>query len=289
MRALVLGAVLAVGLAGVFQFERRPEMSAIAHGRELAVSNGCYACHGTSDNDPRHNIRQTAAGAWKAKSIPTFWENGIDDAELLTEWITKGVPASEAENHRRLFIQMPAYESFMKPAEIDAVAAWILSEGIRLSQDPDGATVKGELSVQEVRELKPDELVVMGDRLSRRHGCYQCHGELGQGGVANPASFKGYIPGFFGSDFLKLTGDGDRDEIGYWLDHGRGRAVEAGATGAFAKRYFDAQAIGMPAYRDQLNATEKAVLTEYLLWLNQEGPLSAKKLERVMRLLNDEK
>jgi mono/diheme cytochrome c family protein len=182
---------------------------------------------------------------------------------------------------------MPAYDAFMKPTEIEAISAWILAEGIRLSQagGPDEIPL---LALADVAGLAPNRLLALGDALSRRHGCYQCHGELGQGGVANPASFKNTIPGFFGHDFRELTDGGDRDEILHWIDHGRGQAIESGLTGAVAKRFLDGQAIGMPGYRDRLNEVEKSILTEYLLYLNKTGPLSAKELERILKLLTEE-
>lgn len=281
---------LAAGVTGAalaLQYERQPELSVVSHGKDLAVANGCFACHGTSDSDQRANFRQLASGEWRPKSIPTLWENGIDRADVLNEWIAKGVTAKEAEAHKRLFIQMPAYEGFMKPAEIEAVSAWILAEGIRLSQGggPDEIPLP---AIADVAGLAPNRLLALGDALSRRHACYQCHGELGQGGVKNPASFKNTIPGFFGADFLELTAGGDRDEILYWIDHGRGRALESGLTGSLAKRFLDGQAIGMPGYRDHLTEVEKAVLTEYMLYLNKSGPLSAKELERILKLLTEE-
>lgn len=283
----LLGSAAAIaGLAIAVYVERRAEVSVVTHGRNLAVSNGCFACHGTSDADQKANFRQDTAGGWKSKSIPSLWENGIDQLDVLNEWIAKGVIAKEAEEHKRLFIQMPAYEGFMKPKEIEAVSAWILAEGIRLSQGG-GPDEIPETPIEKVRELPPDRLLALGDALSRRHGCYQCHGELGQGGVSNPASFKSAIPGFFGDEFRALTDGGEREEILHWIDHGRGRALESGFTGILAKRFLDGQAIAMPAYRDHLSESEKAVLTEYLLYLNKAGPLSGKELERILALLNE--
>jgi mono/diheme cytochrome c family protein len=273
----------------VFQIERRPEFSEIARGRTLAVANGCFACHGTSDADSRVNRRQVSPGIWKSKSIPTFWDNGIDRRDVLVDWITHGVPKDEADAHRKLLIQMPAYEKFMTAPDIEAVAAWILSEGIRLSQSAtENAASELPASEDAIRQLDRDHLLAVGDRLSRRHGCYQCHGEFGQGGIENPASFKGYIPGFFGADFMKLTNHADPAEILHWIDSGRGKEIESGALGSLAKKYLDHQAIGMPAYRDQLTTLEKTALVEYLLLLNQEGALSAKKLESLLQLLNEE-
>jgi mono/diheme cytochrome c family protein len=279
-------AAIGAALVVVLQIERQPELSVVAHGKNLAVANGCFACHGTSEGDQKANFRQLSSGGWKSKSIPTLWENGIDSVEVLNEWIAKGVTAKEAEEHKRLFIQMPAYETFMSPAEIEAVSAWILTDAIRLSQG--SAPAKLSLpSISEIPQLAPDRLFALGDALSRKHGCYQCHGELGQGGVANPASFKNTIPGFFGHDFRELTEDGDRGEILHWIDTGRGRAIESGLTGSLAKRFLDGQAIGMPAYRDQLSEAEKTLLTEFLLYLNSAGPLSAKELERILKLLSE--
>ena len=285
---LVVGAALITAMV-VFQLERRPEVSEIARGRTLALANGCFACHGTSDADTRVNRRQINPGTWKPKSIPTFWENGIDRREVLVDWITHGVPKEEAEAHRKLLIQMPAYEKFMTASDIEAVAAWILSEGIRLSQST-VASAASELpaSAEAIHQLDRDHLLALGDRLARQHGCYQCHGEFGQGGADNPSSFKGYIPGFFGADFMKLTNHADPAEILHWIDFGRGKEIESGALGALAKKYLDDQAIGMPGYRDQLTPLEKTALVDYLLLLNKEGPLSAEKLESLLQLLNEE-
>lgn len=282
---LGLGGLMA-GIAVALEMERRVDVSPVARGRALAIANGCFACHGNSEGDQRANFRQLASGSWKPKSIPTLWENGIDSAEVLHEWIAKGVTADEAENHKRLFIQMPAYADFMTPGEIDAVSAYILSDAVRLSQGAGSAKIALPKE-SEIAQLPPDRLLVLGDALSRQQGCYQCHGELGQGGIENPASFKNAIPGFFGADFRDLTDGGDRDEILYWIDHGRGRAIESGLTGTLAKRFLDRQAIDMPAYRDHLSSTEKTILTEYLLYLNKAGPLTAKELERILKLLSE--
>ena len=284
----LLGAVVVItGLTTLLHFERRAELSIVTQGRNLALAHGCFACHGTSEMDERANFRQLTSGQWKPKSIPTLWENGIDRADVLTEWITHGVTAKDAEAQKRLFIRMPAYADFMNTTEIEAVSAWILSEGIRLSQGggPDEIPLP---EIDGIAQLEPDRLFALGDVLSRRHGCYQCHGELGQGGVENPHSFKNTIPGFFGHDFRELTENGDRAEILHWIDHGRGHSIESGLTGSLATRFLDGQAIEMPAYRDHLNDNEKAVLTEFLLHLNKAGPLPAKDLERILKLLSEE-
>jgi hypothetical protein len=273
---------------GLLWAERRAEVSPVAHGETLAKESGCFACHSRAESERRVDFRQISLGVWKPKTIPTLTENGIDQTEILKDWIANGVPAGEAAKHRQLFIQMPAYRSFLKPGEIEDICAWILSEGIRISQAgttaPTAATP--DLATP-MANLTGDQLMIAGDRLARAQGCYQCHGELGQGGADNLASFKGYMPGFFGADFAELTHNLDRAEIIHWIDTGRGRAIEAGLTGGIASYFLDHQAIKMPAYHSRLTASETNLLADFLVLLNKEGPLSAKRLESLLRLLTE--
>lgn len=265
--------------------ERRQEVSPVARGAVLAASSGCFACHSRSEGDQRGNFRRLEDGTWRARAIPTLWENGLDEVAVLTDWIANGVPAEEAQRHRQLFIQMPAYRGHLSAEDIDAVSAWILSEAIRLSSS---SPLRASAQPTGTPRATADEILVEGDRLSRLHGCYQCHGELGQGGVSNPASFKGYVAGFFGHDFNALTSGGDRQEVRYWIDRGRGRALESGVTGRLASLFLDRQAIKMPAYEHRLTEQEKNILTDYLLALNKAGPLPAKELERRLKLLTED-
>lgn len=287
---LVIGLLAVLGLSGVvfYHFESQPELSPVARGEKLAVASGCFACHGRSDAEDRFDLRQTSPGTWKTKSIPTVWEDGIDRADVIIDWITHGVPARGAEKHKQLLIQMPAYEKRLSSEEIDSIAAWVLAEGLRLTHghgNPERDTPS--IDAAGISKLTPDQLFVLGDRLSRQHGCYQCHGEFGQGGAANLASFKGTIPGFYGREFRELTAEGDRTEILHWIEYGRGLAIESGFTGRIAKKFFEKQAIGMPGYRDHLSETEKTLLTDYLLLLNKLGPLPAKEVERIGQLLSE--
>ncbi len=280
----VLLALLALGVAGtiLLQLEKQPEYSPVSRGAKLVDTAGCLACHGRGDGEKRFNLRQKE-DKWAAKNNPTFWDGEITKVDKLVEWIENGVVADEVEKHKKLFIQMPAYKNRLKPDEIEAIAAWILAEGLKITQGTGPEALP--LPPLTGQTLKSDQLLVLGDRLSRKLGCYQCHGELGQGGGPNLGSFKGYIPGFFGQDFLKLTAQGDRAEVLHWIDHGRGQAIESGLVGKFTKKYFEGQATPMPAYRDQLTAPEKELLADYILLLNKSGPLPAKEIERIVTLL----
>jgi len=281
---LVLLVLLVAGICGtvLLQYEKQPEHSPVSRGARLVEEAGCFACHGRSEEERRFNLRLATPGQWRDKSNPSLWEAGITEVDELVDWIANGVPADEAEKHRQLFIRMPAYKDRLTAGEIEDIAAWILAEGLKLTVEP-GARMPANATPGAART--PDQLFVAGDRLARQTGCYQCHGELGQSGVANPDSFKGYIPGFQGRDFLELTANGNRAEILHWIDHGRGQAIEAGLLGRVAKKYLDGQAIPMPGYRDQLTAADKELLADYLLHLNKSGPLPAREIERLTRLL----
>lgn len=284
---VLLGLLLAaIGGTIVFQIEKMPDESPVGRGHKLAVQAGCFACHGGGDGEVRFNLRQ-ANDKWTGKPNPTFWENGITESDVLVDWITNGVPAAQAARHKKLFIQMPAYKDRLKPDEIDAIAAWILAEGLKFTQTA-AALKEKPAATPATKPANEDELFLAGDQLSRKLGCYQCHGELGQGGIPNPDSLKGYIPGFFGKDFRALTANGDRGEVLYWIDHGRGRAIESGPLGRIAKYYFEGQATQMPGYRDQITAVEKELLADYLLLLDKKGPLTAKDVEKILLKLDQE-
>jgi mono/diheme cytochrome c family protein len=277
---LLVGLVLGIAGTVVLQIERQPESSPVSRGARLAEQAGCFACHGRGDEEPRFNLRPASPDGWRRKANPSLASLDIDKVDELVDWITHGVVAREAESHKKLFIRMPAYQDRISPGEIEDIAAWILAERLKYTA-PSNPT-----SSPVTKPMTSDQLLVAGDPLARAQGCYQCHGELGQGGVANPASFKGYIPGFQGKDFLKLTDQGARSEILHWIDHGRGQAIESGLLGGIARKYFNEQAIPMPGYRDQLTPAEKDLLADFLLLLNKSGPLPAREVERLVNLIN---
>lgn len=288
--AVTVGIIAAFAvLAGWFyRYETKPESSPVSRGAQLATAAGCYACHGTSIDDPRANF-QLRDSTWRSTGIVPIWEEEHSAQSIIT-WVTHGVPESKRESHENLLMQMPAYgdDGHFTASEIDDIAAWALAVGMKGFQGYDNLDEDmPELSADEVADLDEGELVLLGDRLSRQVGCYQCHGELGQGRIDNPASFKGYIPGFQGDDFLKLTANGDPAEVRHWIETGRGRAIESGLLGGMAKKYFDKQAIPMPGYADVLSSAEIDLLVRYTLWLQQKGPLSAAEVEHFAALIDD--
>lgn len=289
---LTLGLLVGAALGGVFYAaERAPESSPVSRGARWVTDAGCFACHGQEESDPRRNFRRNGEGdatTWRRAGIDLIWGDGEVSAAEVADWVTHGVSERARERHRRLLVQMPAYgdHGHLTASQIDDVTAWVLAEGLRRA-DGLGNTL-GEipaLSPAEITALPADKLLGYGDRVARKYGCYQCHGELGQGRVSNLASFKGYIPGFQGADFRKLTVHGAADEVRHWIEHGRGRAIESGLLGPLAKRFTDHQAIPMPAYAGVMTEGEMGLLVRYVQELNRRGPLDAAGVDAVIDVI----
>ncbi|MEH6570896.1 MAG: hypothetical protein V7709_17575 [Halioglobus sp.] len=123
---------------------------------------------------------------------------------------------------------------------------------------------------------EPDNLLFAGEQLVRKYHCFQCHGELGQGGFSNSGALKGYVPGYFGDDFKTLTNNGDPRSVRKWIMHGMDNdIVEAPVLGPIAKFFFNRQAISMPRYHS-LDSSEVSILVSYVIAINGYGPMTAK-------------
>lgn len=117
--------------------------------------------------------------------------------------------------------------------------------------------------------------LIAGEQLARQYYCFQCHGELGQGGFPNQGSLKGYIPGYFGDDYLYLTNDGDVESIESWIRHGiEPNLISQPLVGYFASYFIAKQSIQMPHF-DSLPEREIRTLVNYVELLHSFGPLDS--------------
>lgn len=124
-------------------------------------------------------------------------------------------------------------------------------------------------------QIKIDSSLTAGEQLARKYHCFQCHGQLGQGGFENAKSFKGYVPGYFGTDFKILTRNADPDSVREWIMHGIDSAIlEKPVIGRVAEFFFTRQAVNMPSYKS-LEPEEIETLVNYVIALNQFGPMTA--------------
>lgn len=130
---------------------------------------------------------------------------------------------------------------------------------------------------QRLSTAVPNRLL-QGESLVREYGCFQCHGDLGQGGFRNKGALKGYIPGYFGEDFKILTRDAAAESITAWIRHGVDPSLfDFGLTGYFARTFLNRQAVKMPQFRF-LPQDEIRILTEYLIALHEYGEMDASDL-----------
>jgi mono/diheme cytochrome c family protein len=139
---------------------------------------------------------------------------------------------------------MPAYEEFINAGELDdLVATFKVLSG--MVGPPRGTPARA------------------GFDLGREWKCFSCHGAAGAGGLPNPGSFTGFIPGWYGADFEDLVSD--RQEFDTWIRDG---TIPRLSGHPIAKFFLKRQRVQMPAYReitpDQLDA-----LWAYTKWLEE--------------------
>ena len=159
-------------------------------GREVATRLGCFGCHGPNGKGGVSN-----PGSFKGYIPP--WDGDdfaalVEDEEELRQWILKGQitrfernPLATYFTHGQI-IQMPAFESVLKPGELEALSSYIY-----WLRDENKPQVKDWVE-DEVPELP--SIVARGDWLFHRAGCTACHGPAGAGGVPNKNASGGYVP-----------------------------------------------------------------------------------------------
>jgi len=217
-------------------------------GRKVAVASGCFACHGANGSGGIANPEG------KDGVVPALAGGELmmwaESPEELRHWILKGLPLNEQEQRSGLSagqktgraLAMPAYEGRLSDAQMGDLIAYIKSiSGLQFPGD--SSTAAG---LEKIYEL----------------GCFNCHGPMGTGGVANPGSLKGYIPGFFGEDYDELVPG--RSDLQEWITDGVSKAM---ADNPIAAALLASQAIKMPAYGEHLSKDEIDDLAAAVQWL----------------------
>lgn len=211
------------------------ESNALLRGAELAEANACLGCH----LPPRNREIPNPGSQWG--SVPRFGGGSASlyvtsRAEIeefirygaLREWLEDASISATLESQ---LLRMPAYEEHLDEGEIDDVVAWVGAvEGI---------------------ELPGDEAARLGRNLAWKHGCVACHGVEGAGGVDNPGSLGGFVPGFAGDNFVDLVRD--EAEFREWVRTGR---LERLGSWRIIRWFWARQRLGMPAYEDVLTDEE---------------------------------
>lgn len=190
-------------------------------------------------------------------TVPAFGSGNTfmyDSTErrVIEEYVRYGAPRdwlgdpATAERLAGQRLRMPAYEDRLSDGEIrDLVAYASAVEGVGL---PAGAAVAA------------------GRALARRHGCLSCHGVEGSGGLPNPGSMGGFVPGFAGRNFTDLVRG--EDEFREWVLDGTLERLE---SNGLVRYFWRRQEIAMPAYRGELADEEIGELWEWVRAVRGDG------------------
>lgn len=136
--------------------------------------------------------------------------------------------------------------------------------------------VRLKRSFQQRAQSPNQNRLLQGEILARQYNCFQCHGELGQGGFRNAGALKGYIPGYFGNDFALLTQNGESESVQTWIRRGIDPVLYSKPIeGKIAEFFIDRQEISMPIFSALPDATIQ-VLADYVILLNEFGAMDAK-------------
>lgn len=214
------------------------EINSISKGARLAIEKGCVGCHipfmGKEIKNPKSRLG----------TVPSFYGGNlmmyIKNQEEIEDYIRYGHLKGKEYKEEQL-IKMPAFAKILSNEEIEDLENYIIAA--------DGY------------KIPKDEKISKGYELAIEYGCFSCHGVAGSGGVKNPGSLKGYIPGWLGKDFLELVKNDE--ELDSWIRKGIIKRFE---ENKIAKFFLRRQSISMPAYGKALNKDEIENLKAYIKW-----------------------
>ncbi len=236
---LLMVAVIAVLPVGVRRVLHSLESTPVLRGRQLAAQVGCLACHSQTKRSEIPN----PGSRWG--TVPRFGSGNAmmyqPTRQGIEEFIRFGAPRKWLDDEAirlRLATQrlrMPAYDERLNDQQIADLVAYV--------------------AVVERVDQTAGEAAAAGRKLARQQGCFDCHGFDGAGGVANPGSLGGFVPGFAGGNFDHLVRD--QEEFRDWVRTGTSRRLQRNPVARF---FWRRQAISMPAYGADLSEEELDLL-----------------------------
>lgn len=237
--AAAAGAALVLALAALPAIRlsyRLREENAVSRGGRLSAKWGCTACH-----LPARGVEIPNAGS-RLGTVPAWGRGGLRlyaaTADEAARIVRDGSPTKASGLTPVVF--MPAYGGRLSRREVDDLVAFVRAlDGEDAPRDP------------ETRK---------GFDAAREHGCFNCHGPAGAGGVPNPGSFTGEVPGFLGPGYADLVRSDE--ELREWIRTGCSTRV---AASPFAMRFLEAQRISMPAFpKETLPEEELAAIGKWI-------------------------
>ena len=226
----------------------RQESNPVLRGAAIAARTGCFSCHGPQGTRglPDPGSGQTVP-TWDG-GVPMMYVSGEDEVrEYILDGVTKrrAASASAMAAREKAVIRMPAYRHMLRPEEVEDVVRYFMAVSQTAPVD--------------------DPQAARGRDLVRQHRCEACHGVAGSGGVLNPGSLKGYVPGWLGDDYRELVRD-DR-ELRQWILEG---GIDRFAQARLARFFLIRQRLQMPAYKGALAPGDADAIGAYIGWLRSK-------------------
>ncbi len=240
--------LLVLGLAAVLTAAASPWIVAsywrvrsdnpIRRGLARAQELGCFTCHGELG---RRGIPIPGGDDDVPRWDGSVWMMYVENDEDIRRYIVDGSPPKSPEE-RDTAIPMPAYGDVVSANDVDDLVATF-------------KVLAGMVAPERGTSART------GYDLAREWGCFSCHGAAGSGGLPNPGSFTGFVPGWYGADFRDLVRS--REEFDTWVRDGSiPRLTEHPIAGFFLER----QRLPMPSYRE-MTQEQLDSLWEYTRWL----------------------
>ncbi|HYC53478.1 MAG TPA: c-type cytochrome [Candidatus Binatia bacterium] len=230
-----------------------PPQEKALEGVRLVQDLACFACHGAEGGggiiNPGADVGKKVVPALAGGEI-MMW---ADSEEEIRQWILNGRPDDEKPEQRSgvsagqgtgRALVMPAYKDHLNADELDSLMLYI--KAISGLQFPEEGRTRA------------------GFELAHELGCFRCHGPMGVGGVANPGSLKGYVPGFTGEDYTELVQS--PAEAAQWIRDGVSQRFQ---DNPLAYKILERQVIKMPAYGAYLSDGQIDSLVAVVDWLNK--------------------
>ena len=256
--AIVLGGAITAKLT-VFA----PETTPYTRGGLLVAEQGCLACHGESQTSEVRNL--SIAEGVSDDLVPPIIGCELAPADFK-DWVLLGRPESAEGSEawvaarEAMALQMPAYEGELSEQDVRDLRAWTLIAA----------------HADRPHQQMPTNRLSQAEALATEHGCFRCHGALGQGGIRNPGSLTGEIPALTGEEFDHLCDGSDPIAVEEWIRRGRSeRFLRGNPLGMVGRWFMDRQLTKMPPYDAALTDGEVELLVEYCLHLMSLGPMDS--------------